>query len=490
MKRCLPFLLLFCASPLRAATPTSAQNMVCHPNSLTLGTINDIQFNLPNPAKAGNTIFVWGVTNNSPVTNISVSDDKSDTYTLKINRIAATRTVTIFAAPNVTAGAQQILVTQSTGGSQNQYCAAEFYNVDTSATLDGTSSASITSGTSLACGSFTTATAGDLVLDFTYVDSFSANPVTTNFTGQGGSWLKILEDDSSFSAAQYEVQASAGAVNPTMTIASAVTQAIVVCAAFKSASSGSGPAAGIRVNSFVVENFSEKNAVPNATTIPFNFPCTGNSLALQWNGLDAQRMTSVSDSNSNTWTVHTKQASPAANEDVIWATADSVTCNSTERITVTHFATPSGPDPNIPVMAAYDISSSGGFDLTAQTNGTAAFSSGNVTGASITPSTSNGVLLAYINEQNDTVTSTTTGTFLSIVFNHTAPNLNELGQIDQDAGYWLFYNPDTTTRTPVFTYTNTSGSNIGGWWEQGLAFKFQSAACTPTLMLMGVGRCG
>jgi hypothetical protein len=55
--------------------------------------------------------------------------------------------------------------------------------------------------------------------------------------------------------------------------------------------------------------------------------------------------------------------------------------------------------------------------------------------------------------------------------------LNELGQIDQDAGYWLFYNPDTTARTPVFTYSDTNGAtNIGGWWEQGLAFKSQAAA--------------
>jgi hypothetical protein len=109
------------------------------------------------------------------------------------------------------------------------------------------------------------------------------------------------------------------------------------------------------------------------------------------------------------------------------------------------------------------------FDLEAHANGTAAFSSGTVSNApSITPTTSNGLIVAMINEIGETVTAVSVGNFHAVDI-----GTYESFTGDQDGGHMHYYNPNTSTVNINWTYSayEVTTPNIGGWAAQALAFK-------------------
>src|SRR5208283_2964465 len=104
-------------------------------------------------------------------------------------------------------------------GSTNGYpqaVASEFYNVAQLSAADGSSG----SATSRTAGSITTTTAGDLIYHWG-VDFSDTNANGGAYNGSGitaGSGFTLLSADLQVgSADQYQVQASAGSINPALT---------------------------------------------------------------------------------------------------------------------------------------------------------------------------------------------------------------------------------------------------------------------------------
>jgi hypothetical protein len=210
---------------------------------------------LPELTIAGATLtmaFVYNSTGN-PV--FSVSDDKSNAWTVDTTSSASnSKTLKMYHASNVAAGTSYVNI-QITGGTNNDYWqaqVAEFFNVGG---LDG-SSCSTGSSTTISAGSITPSQSGDLIFQAKYSANTVGGSSPYGLPLQSASFTPGLQPNITWSLAsqllgdgaadQYGVYNSTVPLNPTFTQAAADNY--ISCAvALRAASAGAAPTAIPRV---------------------------------------------------------------------------------------------------------------------------------------------------------------------------------------------------------------------------------------------------
>jgi len=421
---------------------------------------------LPNPAQAGN-LLVMACTWGSSTATATVADDKGNTWTTgPVGQDAArNQTLQIFYAPNVVASTQVITMTLSGAAAFVQCTPHEFFDVSTAANpADGSSAAVITSGTDLAAGDITTTTAGDLIFYAGMCNSCGTpnNPITWT---AGAGFTPTVADGTSFFGAEYQVQSGEGTINPAMTLNTPTSAGIAAAIAFKSASAGSGAAGGIHVNSAQVITY-PLSTNWTGTSITLQIPTTGNLIVIATESLTNANVISVSSNPANVWNNSAGCANNNSNamSVCIWYAANA-TPSPEMTITLTYNEYPVVG----PLDGFWDISgaATSPLDVAATATGNFAQETGTITAPTLTPTTSNGVVIGLMEQDSQTVGSATPGALLTVQ----AGGYQYLG-LDQDGGWLNYYNPDTSTIDFKWTFVNNEGAyNVGNWEAIAAAFK-------------------
>jgi hypothetical protein len=464
MKYCLALILLilFCLGHARAAVPTLANNHVS--GSSTQGkTVTSYSLRLPNLTQVGNCIIVGFQYAITAGVTASVSDDHNNIYSAPISSNDGRQVANLSITLNVAAGTQKITISFS-GGTPAfvSGLASEFYNVALSNAIDG-SSANFGSSAIVTSGNLTPSTSGDLIYQYAVQDATS-NPM--NSWTQGVSpWTLLSADVLDSTAAQYQVQAAAAPINPTlMMLPSQNFNSVAI--ALKSASAGSAPPSGIRVVRV------QHNSVPaNASgPVALQFPCAGNLIVVAWIGVPQNDLTAITDGNGNTYT---STGAPFGNglsgDNQIYYAANAATST-----------TMTGPNLSMTGNTAsgstailFDVTGAAAspFDIVAgrPTAFGVQSSSGPVTAATIAPSTANGLVVSSIGVDSNTIDGVSPGNFLSAVPSPVAsPN-----PVDQNNGWALNYNTSAGAETFVWA---TEGGAVNDWASIAVAFEAPSGA--------------
>jgi len=440
------------ASTGSGATPTLVQHVS---QSSTQGNaVTTYQIRLPNATQSGNCLIV-GVSNGASAVIPTLTDDQGNAYTRAISNADGNQRLTLFVALNVIGGAQNITVHFSSATNWVAALTSEFYNVATANAFDG-SHAQNGSGTIMAAGSFTPATPGDLIYQFAVQDT-TAEPIIS-FTQGSSPWNLLSTDVMDSMAAQYQVQAASGAINPTMSMSPANSWNSVAIA-LKSAPSG-GDIPGIHIVHL------QHNALPSGTNSPaLQFPSTGNLIVLSWIGAPGHDVTSVTDGNGNSYN---PIGSPFGNFD----SGDNQLFYAPSAMTSTTMIGPNlittGIDYSGSTVQLFDVTAaaSSPFDSTSglQTASGKQLSSGNIIAVAITPNTPDGLVISSIGVASNTVNGISPGNFLSsVVIPETSPWPN-----DENNGWAVHYNSSTSPITFVWSIT---GGPAGNWASIAAAFK-------------------
>jgi len=188
-----------------------------------------------------------------------------------------TRVLGLYYIAGITAGKQNIDFELTATTFNIQVWCAEFYDVATSTSVDGTStSASGITGPLIQPGAITTTVDNDLVVVMGVNDAtLSAAHTTTAYSpasaaGVGSTSLTLLGDTRRFGPfASFINQTTHGSINPAMYVDQATKDTWGIGAiAFKAASAGTAPT-GMRIIRDITE-------IPNATTYRIDAPCSGN----------------------------------------------------------------------------------------------------------------------------------------------------------------------------------------------------------------------
>ena len=450
----------------RGAIPTLVQhssNSSDQGNPITIYTMR-----LPNTALQGNCIIV-GFQYASSAVIPTVTDDKGNAYFIAAKHDDGNQVVNLAVALNVLAGAQKITISFSGGAATFvSGLASEFYDIAPSNALDG-SSGSSGSSSNVTAGSLTPSSNGDLIYQYAVQDSTS-NPMTS--WTQGNSWALLSADVLDGSAAQYQVQSSAAAVNPTLGM-SPSQNFNSIAVALKSASAGSPPSSGIRVIRV------QHNSVPPGAASPvrLQFPCTGNLIIVSWIGVQNHDLANISDGNGNSYT----STGPPFGLN---QSGDNQMYYAASALTGTDIVGPVlstvGTDISGSTAILFDVvgAAASPFDAAAglATASGVQLVSGPVTAASITPSTANGLIISSIGVTSNTVNGVSPGNFLSAV---PAPVLSP-NHTDQNNGWALNYNANTSKETLVWA---TQDGPVDNWASIAAAFQAANVLAGPDFTL-------
>jgi hypothetical protein len=261
-------------------------------------------------------------------------------------------------------------------------------------------------------------------------------------------------------AAQYQVQSSAAAINPTLGM-SPSQNFNSIAIALRPATEGTAPPPGIRVNRV------QHNSIPAWASSPvrLQFPCTGNLLVVSWIGVENHDITAVTDGNGNTY-------ASAGAPFGLNQSGDNQLYYAASAVTNTNMMGPSisttGTDISGSTAVLFDVDDAAAspYDSVAG-RGTASglqSSSGNITAASITPSTANSLIITSIGVTSNTVNGVSPGHFLPVV---PAP-IKSPNPVDQNNGWALYYSNGTTPLTFVWT---TQGGPVDYWASIAVAFR-------------------
>jgi hypothetical protein len=473
--------------PGTAGAPTLVQHVA---TGMDENPVTTLRITLPNPAGAGNALIL-GVQFVSSGTISSIADNEGNTWATgpTVTDASAGQTMRLYYALGVTGGTQTITITfgglSSTPGLP-QAVVSEFYNVAQISAEDGSSG----SATSRTAGTITTTAPGDLIyhwgVDFSDTNSNGGAYNGSSITAGAGFTL-LSADLQVGSADQYEVQSSAGSIDPTFTATGSATWGSLALA-LKSASAGTPPPAGIRIVHIQHTLLSNGNVQGRTTPVVMQFPSSGNLLAGLFNG-PSYGITGISDSASNTWASVTSSNPTACGGPAfptpIWYAANAATSPTLSNITVTV----GGTNPGGVMFNLYDITgaATSPFDKAAIAGGDQT-SSGNLTTTTLTPSTANGLVLNNTAIDYHTLNGIVgSGYVLDSVVN--AVDNDAAGTagttdstLDEDNGFAHIYNATTSPVTFVYTATTTgTPSGIQCWGSTAASFIAASGGSTlPT----------
>jgi hypothetical protein len=269
-----------------------------------------------------------------------------------------------------------------------------------------------------------------------------------------------------------------------------------VAVAFKAAHNGAGYS-GVHVTNVtqIAPEYDRAAAITGTSQI-IQLPCFGNDLWVmlgQGASSSTDNTTGIgSDTNSNIWTALTNVYSSGDGFSIRWWHSDSATCNGTEKFTISFTA-----NPTYLFVVAVDISNSGGYDTTA---GNVTLGTGNsstnppttISGGSITPSTTSGVILSYVNQDFDTVSAVSTSAAggVWVEDNLSCPNVTDgcggsgaaganyayAGSgFEQDAGFMVdYYGNSTSAVSTTWTWGtlgNTQNQAVGPYFYSTVVVK-------------------
>lgn len=464
------------------STPGMVQHVATGMDGLPAATFT---INLPNLTLSGN-LLVCCVQYQSSGSITSVKDSQGNSFTLGTSFSNATynKKAAIYYLANCVSGSTGVNIVFSGSPSYPHGDVSEWYNIATSSPVDGTPSNSSTSKTA---GSITTANSGDLVMEWGLDLSDNGSGGQANLTSitAGSGYTLVSADLQVGSCVQYQVQSSAGAINPTFTSSGAATWGSLAIA-FKAAASGTAPSTNAMriVNLYQVSLCGGVGSTFATQEInSLQFPSQGNLLVASWQS-GGRFITGASDSNSNTWVALTAGSSVAwgsgPTAQIAYA-ANAVTGPNLSNISFT-FSGSAGFD----IVFLYDIvnASTAPYDSVAGnqlTNGQQT-SNGNLTTVSITPSTIDGIVISNTVVDFGTMKGCATpGTYsFDAAFNSLDDN-NPAGtngtnpsSLAQDGGYAHVYNSSTSSLTFVYTENSISTGGTAGaqfWIAVAAAFK-------------------
>src|SRR6267143_713450 len=496
MKRFIPLLLLT-ASVVNAA-PTLKRSWGfagMTGNSPDTGDNFKIQLEAPGTprAVAAGDLLVLAVAFHNGLT-ATITDDKSNTWRSAIScantGLTTPRKYQIFYAVNAAAGTS--LITVGFGGltTDLQIAVRLYYDAATSSPLDGTiCTTGITPVNNIAPniqpGAISTTIDGDLIDNQIFDEeegdgSIGANTISGIIYGSG--FIGLYGEVFFGSGAQYEVQSTHGSINPGITFSQTTHDSFASLAiAIKAGSGGAAPGSGI---SIIRSQMAYIVSSSGATVVPF--PTSGN-LVIMCNeaGTFGSSLTSVTDSNSNTYTVI---AGITAGVPELYH-ADNATTGNNLVVTL-HTTTRSGND----LVAMYDVAGAASSPL--DTAATAANSS-TLTAAgrgatknsatqlnagdaladapSIVPSTANGLVFGSMNIGlgPSSGSSAFTYDYIPATWNSGGGDNNGFGNGD---GMSHYFNPNTFTVNFGYTMANASAAT---WNALAAAFKAGTGDTTP-----------
>lgn len=458
-----------------AQTPTLVQHVSC-PNSQGLGSgvggpVNNTEVYtcpLPEPSQSGNAVIVGLFAGASSSPKWAVSDDRSNAYTLAGSTTDSQgNLIAVYYALNVAKGTRSITV-QNTGSPVTGYIsvsASEYYNVAQASALDAQSCHAGSSSTSIAAGTITPASSGDLLWQWaadensTGVSSISAGS-QSNIT-----WQLNGTDIGDGDATQAGVYTSTATVNPTFSSGSAQPWDSCVVA-LKAASAGTAPTQAFRV----VHMLHEQESSSGPAQFTFEMPTSGNLIVLSFTS-GANVINSLSSSPANNWTL----TGPTFTDNVQVATQIYYAANATPSNTMMITAKQSGTMTGTTFMM-YDITgaSTAPFDVdSGGQSGQQKSTSTSLTTCSncLTPSNANELLIG--NDVNAWCTAMSMTSPAGTLFDDatfTGNSVNGPQSVDQNNGNFHDYESSTSPVTVTWNYVCGSDA-IGAWAGRVAAFK-------------------
>lgn len=360
----------------------------------------------------------------------------------------------VYTVTGGTAGVTQITVVFSASVSDFHWEFQELNGIATSSAIDGTSVSAVATAPYVSAGSITTTQSNDLIYrDCVYTSNGMWTSVSTAIYHPGGNYSFLGADRTGSSASMAYIQNASGADNAYMAfVGSAGFDMNCIGMALKT-SGGAGTAlpAGIRVVGEL--NYEASEAATQTIQMTYLF---GNTIAfgtlLTQSG---SQFTGVSDTNSNAYTIHQTADYPA------WALSCNTTGGDSVLLTFTGMSTAPGAMFFWDISGAKATSSTACYDSTAgyQTATGSQSGTSNITNApSITPSTTNGLVLAIEQVGNGPTQLLASPTGSSAFYDCTYFT----GATDAEAfcfggGYAHYYNATTSAINWAWQMNNSPG---------------------------------
>lgn len=467
----------------QAAIPTLIQHS-SHRNQnadVAVSTISPFHYKIPlvDPSLSGNAL-IMGISYETGKTISSIVDDQGQTWTLAKAQTSGSVVSAIYYFLNTAAGARMVTVTFTGATNGFGVWIDEWSNIATSSATDGTTGNSASSGT-VTAGSFTPTTDGDLIINYVFdnADNFNyAAPKVSDYTP--GSGFTLLHGNlNTVNAAQYTVQATHAAINPTMTVGTNTSVCNSVAVAFKSATAGTSPAAGIRVL-----KIHHGSSTDTRTSFSEKFPTSGNLILILSSMTDTinGHITAVSDTAGNTYT----ERSPGGDKGQLWEGKGAGPSASN----ILTFSVTYGNSPEAH-FAIYDVlgAATSPFDHLETGTNTQTANADATPAPLFTPTVTNGLVVAVLTNgtgPTSSMSSPSGALFDTAWYNGTS---DEPSIFDSGDGYSHLY--PTSTSQLTFTYQETNAGVTQVWI--GVAFGYKapsSVTCRPTMTVLGVGQCG
>jgi hypothetical protein len=428
---------------------------------------------------------------------LTVSDDKSDTfYQIPQNPYDSVnaRKAQVWMTPPISSAAHFVTVDFSANASGQELMHAIVFEVSncgsTSGAIDDGDSSTVLTSATVAAGSFTPGTAGDLLLQFAWVDSTPTSVpalsggVVSPGTNTGITWrlqhVELLDG----LLMQYGTYSLTSAINPTMT-APASSTLITIAFAIKGASGGSTPSA-MYINSIQHVSLwaTAQGGYGYSNPSVTQFPAIGNLMVVAATGnCDITGITYGGTSLNK----RVSFVGAGANETQQFCTLDNYTPNNSNTISITPNLGCSGNGAGATwTLVFYDIvgAAVAPYDTfgTASGDQTTCSGSCSISGAPITPTTTSGLILTETSEFFNQVISVSGPFVTDTLYDN---QLYQSPPLDQQNGWGHIVNTSTSTQTPTWNYLGSS-LPLGYWAAASIALKAASVPGPPgTYMLIG-----
>ena len=424
---------------------------------------------------SGNTIFVWtGIDHTTSLPTIT--DEKLNSYSLAADCVDSTNgeDLIVWVASNVAADTRKVTMTyHANAPNSGPFDMMMVKGVATAAPLDG-SSCHFTTGTSVTAGSVTPHYSGDFVTQLAWNDTVNlaaGSGLNIHYTAGSQSnitWAKWDDGYAWAAGAQAGVYSSTSALNPTMTTS---TGGYVSLSVFLRSAAAGSDVSGMHVNAIV--------DVPNGTSSPFNLttittyvPCpSADNLMVAHYPTGFKDLNSITDSHSNSWTqLHARVCDGGNNSCVHNYSADNATVSPDQHLTLTFSAAAEDTTMIYCITGAATSPRDTSAQQIASGNQTVA---GNLTLFTVTPTTSNGIVLVDSSQGENTTVGFTDSSLGYVGCFESGESLN-LGGCTANNGYGVYNNPNTSGKT--WTSTMQSGVTAAQFWAaEADVFKGPSA---------------
>lgn len=222
-------------------------------------TVSSFSITLPGTVTSGNTIVgVVALENtDSQGTLTSVTDDKSNTYTLVVSGNSGGHTVSLifFWLKNITNGPITLTANFSPSTEFIRMQVAEFSGITSTSATDGSAYQAINTGAGtdvVTSGSFVTVTSGDLVFSGTAQTSGASFNTLSTGTGYTVLYNTTSTDTTCTLASEYRIQGAAGSIAGTFSFGSGISAIYDVGAFAVTPGGGAPPPTVLRLQSMGV----------------------------------------------------------------------------------------------------------------------------------------------------------------------------------------------------------------------------------------------